>query len=198
MEKYSSGLVAESFWFVEMKLLIKLKHEGKSWEEIKFLCLNENLLGISKPYRANRNLGYLKNRIMVLDDTLIKLFLNVDIKTQKLITIYTIARKNTLFFEFLYEVYREKVILGAEELTVSDINIFFKNKQAQDETMSKWTDVTLKRLRSSYMNFLTDAGLLTVSDKRKLITPAILDYELEQYLNGIGETQMIKAIKGVS
>ena len=85
-----------------------------------------------------------------------------------------------------------------EELTVSDINIFFKNKQAQDETMSKWTDVTLKRLRSSYMNFLTDAGLLTVVHKRKLITPAILDYEFEQYLKAIGETQIVKAITGVS
>lgn len=198
MEKYSSGLVAESFWFVEMKQLIKLKHERKTWEEIKHLCENENLLGISKSYRANRIFGYLKNRIEMLDDTLIQLFLKADVKTQKLITIYTIARKNTLFFEFLYEVYREKVILGVEELTASDINIFFKNKQTQDETISKWTDVTLKRLRSSYINFLTDAGLLTVSDKRKLITPPILDQVLEQYLTDIGEIQMIKAITGVS
>jgi hypothetical protein len=198
MEKYSSGLVAESFWFVEMKQLIKLKHEGESWEDIKLRCLNENLLGISKSYRANRIFGYLKNRIIVLNDTLIQLFLDADVKTQKLITIYTIARKNILFFEFLYEVYREKIVLGVEELTASDINIFFKNKQTQDETMNNWTDVTLKRLRSTYMNFLTDAGLLTVSDKRKLITPAILDSVLEQHLIEIGESQMIKAITGVS
>lgn len=198
LEKYSSGLIAESFWFVEMKQLIKLRHEGKSWEEIKFLCLNENLLGISKPYRASRNFGYLKNRITVLDDTLVKLFLNADVQTQKLITIYTIACKNKLFFEFLYEVYREKVILGAEGLTVSDVNIFFKNKQAQDETINKWTDVTLKRLGSSYLNFLADAGLLTMKGKNRLITPAILDPIFEQHLNNIGETPIIKAITGVS
>ncbi|MEG0471472.1 MAG: DUF1819 family protein [Solibacillus sp.] len=196
MEKYSSGLVAESFWFVEMKQLIKLKSEGKSWEDIKLLCLHENLLGISKPYRANRIFGYLKNRITQLDDPLIQLYLDADVKTQKFITIYTIARKNELFFEFLYEEYREKVVLGVEELTASDINIFFKNKQVQDETMSSWTDVTLKRLRSTYMNFLTDAGLLTVSGKRKLITPALLDFTLEQYLKNAGEVQMMKAVTG--
>ncbi|MEK4535458.1 DUF1819 family protein [Peribacillus sp. FSL K6-1552] len=198
MEKYSSGLVAESFWFVEFKQLIKLRNEGKSWEEISLLCLNENLLGISKPYRANRIFGYLKNRINVLDERLIQTFLGADLKTQKIINIFAISRKNKLFFEFLYEVYREKVVIGVEELTASDINIFFKNKQAQDETINKWTDVTLKRLRSSYMNFLTDAGLLTNSDKRKLITPAILDITLENYLIDINETQLIKAITGDS
>jgi len=101
-----------------------------------------------------------------------------------------------LFFEFLYEVYREKVLLGAIELTDSDINIFFKNKQEQDEDISKWTDVTLKRLRSTYMNFLTDAGFLTVIDKQRSITPPILEISLENYLKDNGEKQMLKAIRG--
>ena len=31
MEKYSSGLVEESFWFVEFKQFIKLLSEGRTW-----------------------------------------------------------------------------------------------------------------------------------------------------------------------
>lgn len=58
MEKYSSGLVSESFWFVEFKQFIKLRVEGKSWDEIKELCLKDNLLGISKEYHAKRIFGY--------------------------------------------------------------------------------------------------------------------------------------------
>jgi hypothetical protein len=197
MEKYSSGLVSESFWFIEFKKIIKLKHDGKTWNEIKDLCLEENLLGIAKEYRAKRNYGYLKNRIDELNTGLIEIFINADLNTQKIINIIAIAKKNRLFFEFLYEVYREKTLLGAIELTDSDINIFFKNKQSQDDDMSKWTDVTLRRLRSTYMNFLTDAGLLTVSDKKKKITPPILDISLESYLKDTGGTQMIKAITGV-
>ena len=198
MEKYSSGLVAESFWFIEFKILIKLRYEGKSWDDIKALCLNENLLGISKEYRAKRIFGYLKNRIEVIEDGYLEIFMNSDLQTQKIINILASAKKNRLFFEFLYEVYREKVKLGALELTASDINIFFKNKQEQDEIMSKWTDVTLRRLRSTYMNFLVDAGLLTVSDKQRKITPPILDITLENFLKDTGEMQMIKAITGVS
>lgn len=196
MEKYSSGLVSESFWFIEFKKIIKLRNDGKSWDDIRDLCLNDNLLGISKEYRARRIYGYLKNRVDVIDEGLINIFTNADLTTQKIINIIAIAKKNRLFFEFLYEVYREKVLLGAIELTDSDINIFFKNKQEQDEDISKWTDVTLKRLRSTYMNFLTDAGFLTVIDKQRSITPPILEISLENYLKDNGEKQMLKAIRG--
>ena len=198
MEKYSSGLISESFWYVEFKKILKSRHEGKTWEHIRDLCLNENLLSISKEYRATRIYGYLKNRVDVLEDGLVDIFIDTDISTQKIINIISIAKKNRLFFEFLYEVYREKVILGIIVLTDSDINIFFKNKQGQDEDVAKWTDGTLRRLRSTYMNFLNDAGLLIVVDKQKRITPPILDIALENYLKDNGEMQMIKAITGVS
>lgn len=197
MEKYSSGLVSESFWFIEFKKIINLRKDGKSWDDIKDLCLNDNLLGISKEYRARRIYGYLKNRVDVLDEGIINIFINSDLTTQKIINIIAIAKKNRLFFEFLYEVYREKILFGSAELTDSDINIFFKNKQEQDEDVSKWTDVTLRRLSSTYMNFLTDAGLLTIKNKQKIITPPILDVSLENYLKNNGEEQMIKAVKGV-
>ncbi len=197
MEKYSSGLVSESFWFIEFKKIIKLRNEGKSWDDIRDLCLNDNLLGISKEYRAKRIYGYLKSRVDTLDEGLINIFVDADLTTQKVINIIAIAKKNRLFFEFLYEVYREKVLLGAIALTGSDINIFFKNKQEQDEDISKWSDATLKRLSSTYMNFLTDAGLLTVIDKQKRITPPIFDISLESYLKDNGEKQMLKAIRGI-
>lgn len=198
MEKYSSGLVSESFWFVEFKRFIKLRVEGKSWDEIKELCLKDNLLGISKEYRAKRIFGYLKNRVQVLENDLLDLFLTSDLLTQKIITLIAIAKGNRLFKEFLYEEYREKSILGIEELTASDISIFFNKKQDQSKDIANWTDITLKRLRSSYMNFLTDAGLLTVVDGKRIITPPILDIALENYLKDKGEMYIAKAVMGVN
>ena len=40
-ETYSAGLISQSFWFVEMKKVIKLIDDGKSEEEIKAF-LEEN------------------------------------------------------------------------------------------------------------------------------------------------------------
>ena len=67
---------------------------------------------------------------------------------------------DTLFFDFVYEVVREKMILGSDELTDADIRIFYKNKQEQSEKVASLQDYTLRRLGSCYKTQLYEAGLL--------------------------------------
>ena len=43
-ETYSAGLIPNHSGFVEMKKVIKLIDDGKSEEEIKKMCIDENLL----------------------------------------------------------------------------------------------------------------------------------------------------------
>ena len=197
-ETYSAGLVSQSFWFVEMKNIVKLLNDGKSAEEIKRLCIAENLFGAANEYRAKRMYGYIWNRAKRLDKTLIDLFLTSDLATQKIINLLTILRSDRLFFEFMFEVYREKNILGLREIEDADLNIFFKNKEIQSEDIANWSDNTKRRLRSIYVNYLTDANLIAVVDKKRMITPPILDIALERYLKNCGDGAIIKVITGVS
>ena len=194
---YSSGLVAHSFWFLEFRKIVEMRHDGMKYDAIKKKCIEENIFGAAKEYRAQRMTGYLMNRLKTLDDALIEIFCSADIATQKLITLIAILKMDRLYYEFLYEVYREKAILGTTVLEDMDVNAFFSQKEQQSETVALWEDVTRKRLRSSYFNFLTDAGLLTIIDKQRTITPAVLDYKLEQYLNLNGEENLINALTGV-
>lgn len=194
---YSSGIISQSFWFVETKKVIKLIQDGKEYEDIKKLCIDENYFGMDNAYRAKRMFGYIWNRVRNIDKKMIQLFCDSDLSTQKIINLILIMKVDRLFFEFLYDVYREKVILGAEVLDESDLKIFFTNKEKQNEDISKWTDATKKRLRSTYNNFLIDANLLTVINKEKIITPPILDIALERYLQSIGDNAILKAITGV-
>lgn len=196
-EIYSSGLVSQSFWFIEMKKIIKLVSEDKNEQEIRKICIEENLFGAAKEYRAKRIYGYLWKRVERLDETMIELFLNSDLQTQKLINLIAVLKVDRLFFEFIFEVYREKSILGVPKIEDADINIFFNNKEIQSEDIAKWTDVTKKRLRSAYLNFMVDANLLTVVGKEKFITPPIMDIALERYLETTGNGSMVKAIMGV-
>lgn len=196
--KYSAGLVSQSFWFVEMKKMIKLKSEGKTEKEIKDLCIEDNLFGAINKNRARRMYGYMWNRVKRLDDKLIQLFETSDVPTQKIINLISILEGDRLFFEFIFDVYREKVILGTEEISDFDLNVFFKNKEVQSEEVGKWIDRTKKRLGSAYFNFMTDANLITVVDKKRTITPPIFDNELEKYLEASGKQSILKAIKGVS
>ena len=197
-DKYSAGLVSQSFWFVEFKKVIKLINEGKTDDEIKELCINENLFGAAKEYRAKRMYGYIWKRVKKLDDNLIQLFLSSDLQTQKLINLIAILRGDRLFFEFVFEVYREKILLGTPTLEDKDANIFFNNKEIQTEDVAKLTDATRKRLRSAYFNFMVDANLLSLNGKEKTITPPIIDIALERYLEAVGESAIVKAITGVN
>ena len=58
---YSAGLISQSFWFVEIKKIINLINNGMAENEIKKLCIDENLFGVMKEYRAKRIYGYIWN-----------------------------------------------------------------------------------------------------------------------------------------
>ena len=115
-EIYIAGLVSQSFWFIEMKKLLKLISDGMSEQEIKKICLEENLFGAAKEYRAKRIYGYLWNRAKNIDSVLANLFMDSDVATQKIINLIAIIKGDRLFFEFLYEIYREKAFLGVQYL----------------------------------------------------------------------------------
>lgn len=196
MVNYSSGLVSQSFWFLEFKKLLIQQNNGKTEEDIKKICIEENILGISNEIRRKRVYGYLKNRLKYLNDDLIKIFLNTNVTTQKIICFICILKENRLLFEFMYEVYREKVLLGYEILEDKDILIFFKNKQNQDENIAKWTDKTLKRLKGSYSNFLLESNLISLKGNKKFINKQVLDLQLEEYLKNNNEIKILKSLIG--
>ncbi len=195
---YSAGLMSQSFWFLEFKKVVRLKRDGLGYDEIKKKCLEENLFGAAKEYRALRMTGYIITRVKAMDDRMVELFCSSDLATQKLINLVTILRTDRLFFEFVYEVYREKVILGVGVMEDADVNVFFTRKEAQSDLVAGWKDSTKKHLRSCYLNFMTDANLLTVIEKKKTITPPILDIALERYLQSVNEEVMVKALTGVN
>lgn len=195
---YSAGLMSQSFWFLEFKKAVRLRQEGLDYDEIKKKCVEENLFGAAKEYRALRMAGYIITRIKAMDDTLVELFCSSDLATQKLINLITILRTDRLFFEFVYEVYREKVILGVEFMEDADVNVFFTRKETQSELIAGWKDTTKRKLRNIYMNFMVDANLLTVVEKKKTITSPILDVALERYLKSRDEDAMVKALTGVN
>lgn len=197
MEKYSSGLVSEAFWFIEFKKMVILRHQGCTWDEIRELYVEQNMLAMPRKQRAMRIYGYLKGRVETLDSEISEIFINSDLQTQKTVNIISIALKNRLFYEFLYEVYREKIQTGASDITHSDIDSFFRKKQEQDKTVGAWTEHTFKRLKGAYFTLLTESGLLKTQGNKKMINPPVLDESLESYLIKSGSKQLLKALTGV-
>jgi hypothetical protein len=196
---YSAGAVKFSLWFMEFRKEVQLLSQGKTFEEIKKLSAEENIFDASSPARAAMIQSTLNARIKCMDPSFYPLFLDSDVSTQKLYALTGSFAHDTLFFDFMYEVVREKMIIGTSVLTDADIRVFFRDKQAQDETVAKWTDQTLARLGKSYKTQLFEAGLLDNQQRateRKILKP-ILDPYLKHWLDDYGYGQVARAMEGV-
>ncbi len=196
-KKYSAGAVKHSFWFSEFRKVINLLNKGKTFDEIKDLNINENIFAAPTQARGGQIFNTVSNRVKSLNQSFYQLFDRSDISTQKIIALIAILKSDDLFFDFVYEVYRDKLILGVNELADSDVRIFFKNKQLQSEQIAQWKDYTLKRLGTYYKTMLIEAGILDHgTEKRKILRP-IIDKELEECLKANGMKSMILALTGV-
>lgn len=144
--------------------------------------------------------GYLLTRMRSMDDRLIDLFVNADVSTQKLINLITVMNANRLFFEFVYEVYRNKLIVGDASIDLKDGNIFFAQKETQNDDLASWKESTKKKLRSLFLNMLTEADLVKWADDKKqnrIVNRVFITMELENYLKATNMS-MYKAIAGVN
>ena len=102
-----------------------------------------------------------------------------------------------LFGELVYELIREKMIIGSNELADSDLRIFFKDKQQQSEKAAAWTEATIKKLMVSYKSMLYEAGVTNKAKKVREIYKPLPDPAMERWMQDQGLTYQLKAITGV-
>ncbi len=196
-KEYSAGATKYSFWFMEFRNEVKLLSEGKTFEEIRELCKTENIFASVTPERALLTYNAVTARIKALGDSFYPVFMNGDVATQKLFALAAMMVNDTLFFDFVYEVIREKMIIGSNEYTQSDLNIFFKDKQLQCEKMVGWSETTLGKLSRNYKTYLYEAGVTDkAKDVRKIFKP-ILEPDMERWLIDNDMKPIVKALSGV-
>jgi len=172
------------FWFTEFKTVARLLNEGKNMGEIKALNEAENLLNVKTVNRRKTIFNAIAARINAIPKDFIELCGKTDISTQKLIAVIAVMAAESLFYDFMYEVYREKHIMGDKTMTASDFFQFFKNKQVQDEKVATWTDITFNRLGRAYRNVLLQSNLLKNHKKNEwVVEKPIINRQLADVLD---------------
>ena len=156
---YSAGAVKHSFWFMEFRKVVSLRSEGIYWDDIRILNEKENIFGAPTSLRATQIFQTVSARVKSLDESFYPVFETCDLASQKLFALVAAMAYDTLFGALVYELVREKMIIGSNELSDSDLRIFFKNKQEQSEKAAKWTEATIKKLMVSYKSMLYEAGV---------------------------------------
>ncbi|MCL2156389.1 MAG: DUF1819 family protein [Methanobrevibacter sp.] len=179
--KYSSGLMALSFWYIETKKTAKYLIQGLSRKEIIELAIEENIYQVETENRKKRIANTCVTRLINFPTILLEDIINSDITSSKMLVLISILKNDKLFFEFMHEVFRNKIIIGEKYIEKKDLNIFFDEKKLQSETVNNWVPKTVQRLKLEYVNILRESGLLSFEkkDKKAIIFP-ILDYKVEQ------------------
>ncbi len=196
-KEYSAGAVKVCFWFSEFRKVVSLLHEGYSMDDVKALNQRENIFSAPTSLRAGQIFRTVSARVSSLDSSFYPLFLEGDVATQKLFALIGAMACDALFFDFVYEVLREKMIMGTDELFDRDVRIFFKDKQSQSEKVAGWTDATLSRLGRCYKTMLYEAGVLDKARESRRILKPILAPELQHWLDAQGMDAFTNALTGV-
>lgn len=195
--EYSAGLTSKLFWLQESKKTASYILEGYTKSEIRKIAWDQNIYQVKAEYRAYEVLNGTYRRVSTLPKTVLELFTTCDIETAKILNLIAILMDSRLFFEFIHDVYDEKIRLGEKEITDRDLNVFFADKAMQSEAVAGWSDVAVKKLKQCFTRMMFEAGLLESSAKPRIIKIIHVDYRTEEILsqNGLGE--YLKAVKGV-
>ena len=195
-KEYSAGIVSKGFWFLEFKKFLELLIEGKSESEIKELQEEKNIFSAPSKDYGKRIISEINKRIKVLSEEIKELFFESDTGTQKVINLLSIMGTDKLFFEYVYNSYRNELLLGTKEYNPGIVMKFLKEKAEQNEEVAKFSEKTLKRMQGTYGNYLKEAGLLEEKNKKILYGKVYLDYELEKLLRENNMEIYVKTLKG--
>ena len=194
---YSAGAVKHTFWFMEFRKVVSLRLDGKTWEEIKQLNENENIFGAPTKLRATQIFNTVSARVKSLDDSFYPIFDACDLASQKLFALVAAMTYDVLFGDLVYELVREKMIIGSNELADSDLRIFFKDKQQQNDKVAKWTEATIKKLMVTYKSMLFEAGVTNKAKDIREIYKPLPDPAMKGWMIEQGMMYQLKAIMGV-
>ena len=186
--KYSAGLASTSFWFIESKKIAEFILEGYSKKEIMEMALNENIFQVERDSRIKQIVNGVYKRLSSFPEDILEYFITVDVNSARVFVLISILKNDKLFFEFMYEVFRENILIGDLTLKNKDFDIFFDNKSFQSKIVENWTDDTVARLKRGYRNMLSEAGILDISKKEKIIMVPFVDFTLQKLLidNNLG------------
>ena len=196
MQKYTSILKSRPYLYLELKKAAQLKIQGFNEGEIKIKAIDENIFAVNTEARKREIASTVINRILELDEYILDKIVNGSLQTSKQLAIYSILKTDRLFYDFMKEVYQEKILLKDFIITDKDFNIFFRRKAEQSEQIAEWKDYTFYKLKQVYKRILSEAGFIKNIKQEVKVLPQIIEIDVINHLKSIGDLSYLEAILG--
>ena len=195
--EYKSTIKSRPYLYKETKKAASLINKGLDVNDIKEKSLEDNIFQLESESRKKEVASIITARLKDLDKQIIYNIENSNIETSKVLVLYAILKTDRLFFEFINEVYKEKILLKDLFIKDKDFNVFFQNKREQSEKVASWADYTFKKLKQVYIRILFESGLIVNQKGDREIKVPIIEGEVKDYLYSIGDSIYLNAILGI-
>lgn len=195
--EYKSTIKSKPYLYKETKKASSLINKGLKVEEIKGKSIEDNIFQLESEARKKEVASIITARLKKLDEHIIYNIENSNIETSKILVLYAILKTDRLFFEFINEVYKEKILLKDLFIRDKDFGVFFQNKREQSERVASWSEYTFKKLKQVYIRILFESGLIVNQNGDREIRIPIIESEIKDYLYSIGDSVYLNAILGI-
>ena len=109
MNKYRTALMNRPFMYIESKRIAEMMLQGKTEDERRYEVIELNAIQMPSLDRRKTSYKEISHRLSFLDEYLLEKFISSDSDTSKAILAYAILQADQLYFEFMREVYLEKI-----------------------------------------------------------------------------------------
>lgn len=193
---YSSAIKKTPFKYTIAKKIAKLILNGLDRNEVLEKCYIDNYIEIDSVQRRKEITNVIFERLIQLDDYLLHQFYDGDVITSKFILVYAIAKSDSLFFEFLFEVYRDALLSDKKYISIDDFEAFFESKKESDVIVSEWGHFTIDQLSKGYRNILVESGLGYRVKRNIVAEKAMIHPEVQEHIRLINDKEYLQALLG--
>ena len=197
MEDYSAKLTAEPFLYNETKIIAEFLLNGEKEEELRKRNASENLIKYKSIKSITRVNSPIFRRIKIMDEEMLYDFVHTDIENSKYILLYAIMKTDKLVKDFVFEIYKDKLMMRKEYIEKFDIDNWYEEKCILSVTLKERTEATSQKLKQVIMKIMQDSGLvIKEKDKFKIVRPLLKEKYISM-LDKNGDIEYAKAIGGL-
>lgn len=195
-KQYSSSIKKTPFKYIITKKIAKLMLDGFDRNEIYKKCFDDNYIEIDSTQRRKEVTNVIYERLLELDKYLLEWFYNGDVITSKFLLVYAIAKNDPLFFDFMFEVYRDALLKEKKYISIDDFDIFFESKKEINNVVAGWGHFTIDQLSKGYRNILVESGLGHRMKRNIVADKAMIHPDVEEHIKLIKDTEYLQALLG--
>lgn len=192
--RYKADITAGALKVPESRIIADLLLRGVDEEDWKDAVLKQNVLQARNPATATRLARLIRGRLEMMDAELWKLVRDGTSTVASHAVLAAAIKHSLLLGDFLDLVVREQYRLFSPALSNKLWEDYLDDCRGRDPEMPQWHESTRRRLRSSVLQTLAQAGFLE-STKTLKLQPVHIAPQVLRYLQERAEDYVLRCIQ---